>query len=138
MLELALRISCRSILSQCWGCIVGEETLDMEVVDFAKFGSSPYAKYEERRARPVPHSIAHQIDISILLTLKKYQARLLKALKRKISQKDPKPWYEIFLTIHVFLSNLRYIHVGAVKYMKSQMRTVILSSVCACQAEDLG
>lgn len=124
MLDKALFIRTGSMASQGWGCLAGSETLGTNEIDFTQFGKSTYEKYQNRQDCPIPQAMAHQFDVTILLILKDKQKEILKELMKKIFQKDPKPWYEIYLTVYVLLSNLEYIHGGAIKYMKSQLKTV--------------
>jgi hypothetical protein len=52
------------------------------------------------------------------------EREVVKTLKTKIFQADPKPWYEIFLTYFVMLTHLQFIHSQAVGFMKIREQTV--------------
>ncbi|KAL6401880.1 hypothetical protein AUP68_14336 [Ilyonectria robusta] len=123
-IDLALRIRCASFCSQGWGSITGQESLGIAAVDFNRLGKSGYAAYDRGIDRPVPQSIDHQIDVVLLLTIKKHQKELLGHLSKLIFGKvKKKPWYEIFLTIFVLLSNLEYVHGGSLSYYLAQAKT---------------
>lgn len=124
VINLALKIRCASFCSQGWGSITGTETLGIERHDFNEFGKCGYAAYDRGVDRPLPLSIDHQIDVALLLTIKEYQKTLLKELQRKIFQKGEKPWYEIYLTTYILLSNLEYVHGGSYSFMQALVKTV--------------
>ncbi|KAH6988119.1 hypothetical protein BKA56DRAFT_669688 [Ilyonectria sp. MPI-CAGE-AT-0026] len=124
-IDLALRIRCASFCSQGWGSITGQESLGIAAVDFNRLGKCGYAGYDRGIDRPVPQSIDHQFDVAILLTIKELQKELLGHLSKLIFGKiKKKPWYEIFLTNFVLLSNLEYVHGGALSYYLAQAKTV--------------
>jgi hypothetical protein len=134
-IELALRIRCASFCSQGWGSITGSESLGIRTVDFNERGECGYAAYGRGQDKPLPLSMDHQLDVALLLTIKKYQKELLGKLDKMTFGKAGKPWYEIFLTIFVLLSNLEYVHCGGLSFYHAQMKTVSLSPfmspVCA-------
>lgn len=124
-IDLALRIRCASFCSQGWGSIIGPESLGIAAVDFNRLGKCGYAGYDRGIDRPVPQSMDHQFDVALLLTIKEYQKELLGLLWKLIFGKiKKKPWYEIFLTIFVLLSNLEYVHGGSLSYYLAQAKTV--------------
>jgi len=125
IIDLALRIRCASFCSQGWASIIGNESLGIETFNFNTHGQSSYAAFDRGMDTPIPNTIDHQLDVALLLTIKEYQRNLLEQLGKVIfSKAKRKPWYEIFLTIFVLLSNLEYVHGGALSYYLSQMKTV--------------
>ena len=125
----ALRIRCASFYSQGWGSITGEETLGIRNVNFTENGTCGYAAYDRGINMPLPLSIDHQLDVALLLTIRDHQEKLLKRLSKMIFPgrgKKP-PWYEIFLTIFVLLSNLEYVHSGSLSFYLAQNKTVSFS-----------
>ncbi|KAH9205161.1 hypothetical protein DL95DRAFT_470843 [Leptodontidium sp. 2 PMI_412] len=104
-IDLALRIRCASFCSQGWGSISGAESLGIKAVDFNEHGKSGYAAYDRGLDKPLPLSIDHQLDVALLLTIKEYKQKLLQQLSKMIFSKTKRPWYEIFLTVFVLLSN---------------------------------
>jgi hypothetical protein len=123
-IELALRIRCASFCAQGWGSITGSESLGIGTVDFNERGKCGYAAYDRGQDKPLPLSIDHQLDVALLLIIKKYQKELLGKLGKMIFGKARKPWYAIFLTVFVLLSNLEYVHGGGLSFYHAQMKTV--------------
>jgi hypothetical protein len=107
-IELALRIRCASFCSQGWGSVTGSESLGIRTVDFNERGKCGYAAYDRGEDKPLPLSMDHQLDVALLLAIKRYQKELLGKLDKMIFGKARKPWYDIFLTVFVLLSNLEY------------------------------
>jgi len=126
-IDLALRIRCASFCSQGWGSITGAESLDIKTVNFNEHGKSGYAAYDRGLDKPLPLSIDHQFDVALLLTIKEYKQKLLQQLSKMIFSKAKRPWYEIFLTVFVLLSNLEYVHSGSLSFYHAQLKTV-----CVC------
>lgn len=131
--DLALRIRCASFCSQGWGSITGAETLGIDAVNFNEQGTCGYAAYDRGMDKPLPLSIDHQLDVALLLTIRDHQIKLLKLLSSMIfptraSRRRP-PWYEIFLTIFVLLSNLEYVHGGSLSFYLAQNKTVSVQSL---------
>lgn len=124
IIELALLIRCASVCSQGWGSIVGTETLGIDDVDFSEDGISGYAAYDRGFDRPIPTSINHQIDVVILNFIRQKTKELLKVMNRMIFARGTKRWYELYLTTHILLSNLDYVHTGAVSFYRVKMKTV--------------
>lgn len=125
IINLALQIRCASFCSQGWGSVTGSETLGIVEQNFDEFGKSGYSQYDrDGQDRPLPFSIDHQIDVSLLLAAQEYQKRFVKELNQKIFQKGEKPWYEIFLATYVMLANLEYVHGGSYAYMQTILKTV--------------
>ncbi|KND87486.1 hypothetical protein TOPH_07897 [Tolypocladium ophioglossoides CBS 100239] len=123
-IDLALRIRCASFCSQGWGSITGPESLGIAAINFNQHGKSGYAAYDRGMDRPLPLSIDHQLDVALLLSIKAYQRMLLKQLSKMIfGKRSKRPWYEIFLTIFVLLSNLEYVHGGSLSFYHAQMKT---------------
>jgi hypothetical protein len=127
--DLALWIRCASFCSQGWGSLVGSESLGIEVVDFNAKGTTGYAAYDRGFDIPLPLLIDHQFDVALLLTIKEYQDRVLKLLYKMIFRPERcrPPWYEIFLTIFVLVSNLEYVHGVSLSFYLAQKSTVYLS-----------
>ena len=125
--ELALRIRCASFCSQGWGFITGLESLGIQSVNFNERGKCGYAAYDRGQDKPLPLSIDHQLDVALLLAIKKYQKELLGKLTKMVFGKARKPWYEIFLTIFILLSNLEYVHSGGLSFYHAQMKTASTS-----------
>lgn len=129
-INLALRIRCASFCSQGWGSIIGSESLGIEKVDFNAKGTSGYAAYDRGFDTPLPLSIDHQFDVALLLTIKEHQEKVLKLLSKMIFQPEGRrpPWYEIFLTTFILVSNLEYVHGGSLLFYLAQKNTVCLSN----------
>lgn len=129
-IDLALRIRCASFCSQGWGSIVGSESLGIEAVDFNIKGACGYNAYDRGLDTPLPLSIDHQFDVALLLTIKEHQVKVLKLLSKMIFPPKGRkpPWYEIFLTIFVLISNLEYVHGGSLSFYLAQKHTVCYSS----------
>ncbi|KAL0257603.1 hypothetical protein SLS55_008417 [Diplodia seriata] len=120
MVRLALRIRSTAAFCQGWGSITGAETLGTPEVDNAERG------YCGRR--PISPALCHQLDVVFLEMMERDEKALVKELKKAVFQKNPKPWYDIFLAYFVIMWHLKYIHGQAVGFMKSQERTVSLSA----------
>lgn len=116
MIKLALRIRSTAAFCQGWGSITGPETLGTPEVDNAEEGYCG--------TRPISPALCHQLDVAFLRMMERDERALVKELKRAIFQKNPKPWYEIFLAYFVIMWHLKYIHGQAVGFMKSQEHTV--------------
>ncbi|KAI4686780.1 hypothetical protein J4E81_008441 [Alternaria sp. BMP 2799] len=122
--DLALRIRSAAYCSQGWGTVSGSETLGIGEFDFNEKGQCGYSAYDRGQERPLPLSIDHQIDVALLKTIRIMQDHLVKKLAKMIFQKSGrKPWYEIFLTMYVLLSNLEYVHFGSLSFLRAQMKT---------------
>ena len=115
-IELALRVRTTAILSAGWGSIVGAETLGTPLVDGANLGYMG--------ERPTPVALAHQEDVIFVNAMEKDERALVKMLRTKIFQKDPKPWYEIYLTYFIMITHLQFIHSQAVNFMRCREQTV--------------
>lgn len=125
MIDLALKMNCGAIMPQGWGSIIDDEPPGIQQANFESFGKSQYEKYSRPRDQPLPQAMDHQVDVAILLRLKVHQAQLLTMLKAKLfGKKSDLPWYEIFPALFVLLSNLEYIHGGALTYLTSKTKTV--------------
>lgn len=125
-IDLALRFRCASFCSQGWGSISGAESLGIKAVDFNEHGKSDYAAYDRGLDKPLPLSIDHQLDVALLLTIKEYKQKL-QQLSKMILSKTKRPWYEIFLTVFVLLSNFEYVHGGSLSFYHAQLKTVCIS-----------
>ncbi|KAH7008855.1 hypothetical protein EDB80DRAFT_514898, partial [Ilyonectria destructans] len=123
-IDLALRIRCASFCSQGWGSITGQESLGTAAVDFNRLGKSGYAAYD-RASTDQSHSL---LTTSLMLPFcsrlrsikEKSWAILSKLIFGKVKKK---PWYDIFLTIFVLLSNLEYVHGGSLSFYLAQAKT---------------
>ncbi|KAL1634455.1 hypothetical protein SLS58_010651 [Diplodia intermedia] len=115
MVRLALRIRSTAAFCQGWGSITGAETLGTPEVDNAERG------YCGRR--PISPALCHQLDVVFLKMMERDERALVGELKKAVFQKNPKPWYDIFLAYFVIMWHLKYIHGQAVGFMKSQEQT---------------
>jgi hypothetical protein len=129
LLRLALQIRCGSIMCQGFGTLIGNETFGIKPIDFYdQPRKCLYDKFNASSDRPVPEAVDHQIDVAILGWLRKFQHELSGKINKILfptgrRAKRP-PWYELFLTCYIIMSNLEFIHSGALAYMESQRRTV--------------
>ncbi|KAF2497452.1 hypothetical protein BU16DRAFT_314611 [Lophium mytilinum] len=129
MIAMALQMQCGAIMSQGFGSAMNGDIDDIDNVDYRQFGECGYSAYDRNLDRPIPQAMGHQLDVAILKYINKVQKDLLKEIRRKIFQPGIKPWYELFLTFFILLSNLEYIHDGALGYLKSKRRTMLESQV---------
>ncbi|OCK75544.1 hypothetical protein K432DRAFT_465531 [Lepidopterella palustris CBS 459.81] len=129
IIALALQIQCGAIMSQGYGSVMEAHIPGLFDVDYRTFGHCGYEAYDRARDRPLPQAMGHQFDVAILKYINRLQKALLKDLRKKIFQPGIKPWYELFLTFFILLSNLEYIHGGALGYMNSKMQTMLESQV---------
>lgn len=65
----------------------------------------------------------HQFDVALIQAIESHRRPLLKQLNKLVFQTKPR-WYEIFLAIFLLLSNLEYVHKGALDYYHCQKQTV--------------
>lgn len=121
IVTLALRVRTTAILSAGWGSIVGSETLGTPLVDSANYGFMG--------ERPTPVALAHQEDVIFVNAMERDERAIVKMLRGKIFQKDPKPWYEIYLTYFIMITHLTFIHFQALNFMKCRQKTVITDRV---------
>lgn len=124
LIQYALQMQCGAIMSQGFGSVTGNQTFGIPEIDYAKYGQSGYSAYDREKDRPLPQAMGHQMDVAILLTINKWQELLIRGLKDAIFRSKNKPWYELFLTMFILLSNMEYIHGGAVSYKRVKMKTV--------------
>ncbi|KAF2760655.1 hypothetical protein EJ05DRAFT_525789 [Pseudovirgaria hyperparasitica] len=129
IVALALRIQCGAIMSQGYGSVFGGDPTQFRRVDYISSSPSDYESYNRGMDTPLPQAMGHQFDVAILKYINELQVELVKGLKSKIFGSGAKPWYEIFLTCFVLLSNLEYIHDGASTYARSKMKTALESQV---------
>jgi hypothetical protein len=137
LVRLALQIRSGSVLCQGFGTLIGDETLGIKPLGFHNQpGECLYDKFNACSDLPVPEAIEHQIDVAILQWLGKLQRKLSMEITKILfpSGKRTKrlPWYELFLTFYVIMSNLEFIHGGALAYMESQQRTVSATALVLC------
>jgi hypothetical protein len=116
LIRLALRVRTTSLLSAGWGSIVGEDTLGIPRVDGAN------AAFCGDTPTPVP--LAHQFDVVFITAMYELEREVVKGLKKKLFQKDPKPWYEIFLTYFIMVTHLQFTHSQAMAFVKVREQTV--------------
>jgi hypothetical protein len=128
LLRLALQIRSGSVMCQGFGTLIGDETFGIKPLSLHdQSRGCPYDKFNACGDCPVPEAVEHQIDVAILVWLRKFQHELSgKITKILFAGKRNKrlPWYELFLTCYIIMSNLEFIHGGALAYMESQRRTV--------------
>jgi hypothetical protein len=137
LVRLALQIRSGSVLCQGFGTLIGDETLGIKPLGFHNQPEEClYDKFNACSGRPVPEAIDHQIDVAILQWLRKFQHELSGKITKILfpSGKRTKrlPWYELFLTFYIIMSNLEFIHGGALAYMESQRRTVSATALVFC------
>jgi hypothetical protein len=124
MIAMALQMQCGAIMSQGYGSARTEGIPGIDDLDYRRYGHCGYSAYDRNLDRPVPQAMGHQLDVAILKHINKVQTALLRELRCKIFQPGIKPWYELFLTVFILLSNLEYIHGGALGYLRSKRKTV--------------
>ncbi|KAF2808900.1 uncharacterized protein BDZ99DRAFT_41744 [Mytilinidion resinicola] len=129
MITMALQMQCGAIMSQGFGSAINGDIRGIDEIDYRRFGECGYSAYDRNLDRPIPQAMGHQLDVAILKYINKVQKELLREIRRKIFQPGIKPWYELFLTFFILLSNLEYIHDGALGYLRSKRKTMLESQV---------
>jgi hypothetical protein len=127
LLTLALKLQYLSVISQGYGSVWSENIPGIRVYDFRALGHSEYEAYDRNsRDRPLSKAIDHQMDVSIVRCLQRYEQKFLKALSHAIfkTASGEKPWYVLFLALFIVFKNMEYIHQGAQSYIKSKSGTV--------------
>jgi hypothetical protein len=132
LVRLALRIRCGSVMCQGFGTLIGNEMLGIKPINFYdQPGKCLYDKFNTCSDCPVPEAVDHQIDVEILGWLRKFQHELSGKINKILFPPGKRakrlPWYELFLTCYIMISNLEFIHGGALAYMESQRKTVSAS-----------
>jgi hypothetical protein len=129
LVRLALRIRCGSVMCQGFGTLIGNETLGIKPINFYnQSGKCLYDKFNACSDCPVPEAVDHQIDVEMLGWLRQFQLELSGKINKILFPPGKRvkrlPWYELFLTCFIMISNLEFIHGGALAYMESQRKTV--------------
>jgi hypothetical protein len=132
LVRLALRIRCGSVMCQGFGTLIGNEMLGIKPINiYDQPGKCVYDKFNICSDCPVPEALDHQIDVEILGWLRKFQHELLGKINKILFPPGKKAkrlsWYELFLACYIMISNLEFIHSGALAYMESQRKTVSAS-----------
>ncbi|OCL01900.1 hypothetical protein AOQ84DRAFT_349986 [Glonium stellatum] len=129
IITMALQMQCGAVMSQGYGSVMDPRVWKLPSVDYRQFGRCGYEAYDRVVDCPVPQAMGHQFDVAILKYINRLQKDLIKELRKKIFQPGIKPWYELFLTFFILLSNLEYIHGGALGYLTSKRNTMLESQV---------
>ncbi|KAF2190760.1 hypothetical protein K469DRAFT_559243 [Zopfia rhizophila CBS 207.26] len=130
LLRVALQMQCAAIVSQGYGTVWSPNIPGIRTYDYRQLGPCTYEAYNrDGPDRPLPQAIGHQMDVAILKYCGRLEKDLLKRLNETIFHKGIKPWYELYLTLFVMLSNLEYLHGGAERYIMSKRRTMLESQV---------
>lgn len=129
IIKMAIQMQCGAVMSQGYGSVTDPHVLRLPNVDYRHFGRCGYEAYDRDVDCPVPQAMGHQFDVAILKYINRLQKDLIKELRKKIFQPGIKPWYELFLTFFILLSNLEYIHGGALGYLNSKRKTMLESQV---------
>jgi len=128
IIKMAIQMQCGAVMSQGYGSVTDPHVLRLPNIDYRHFGRCGYEAYDRDVDCPVPQAMGHQFDVAILKYINRLQKDLIKELRKKIFQPGIKPWYELFLTFFILLSNLEYIHGGALGYLNSKRKTVSRTS----------
>ena len=126
LIDKALALQCGTIISQGVGSVCTESLplllQDADCDDISKCVA--YDGDDAGHERPLPFAVQHQIEVAILQYINRKQGELLKKMHQRFYQRNPKPWYEIFLAFYILLKNLEWIYSGALRYKRACEKTV--------------
>ena len=77
---------------------------------------------------PVPPVLDHQLDVLMIIEMIRMKSEVLDKMRRMIEDRRRNQWYELCLTMFIFLSNLQYVFGKQQRWWKLHFDTVSIYS----------